>query len=104
MTTPVELLADELLDVHHHIESAVGLDAADALDAVHPLHHVVTAALESLAHDLHTLLGGSEGGHSGLLGDGAGGAGAVAEVVGDSPWETWSLAANIAECASRVMA
>ena len=79
----MHLFADELLDVHHDIEGTVRLVAADAGDAVHPLHHVVAAALKGQTHALHALLGSGQGLHRCLLRDGAGGAGAVAEIVGN---------------------
>ena len=78
-----ELLPHQLLNVHHHIEGAVGPNAADALDLVHAVHHVVAALLERLPHILHRLLGTGQGGRRGFLGDGTGGADAVAQIVAD---------------------
>ena len=78
-----ELLAEDLADVHHDIEGTLGLDAGDALDLVHALHHVIAALLKGLTHLLHGLLRGGESlGGSGLR-DGAGRTSAVAQIVAD---------------------
>ena len=78
-----EFLTNQLLNVHHHIEGAVGADAADPLDLVHAVHHIIAALLKSLAHSLNSFLRAGQSGHRSLLRDRARGADAVAQIVTD---------------------
>ena len=66
----VDGLAHQLFHVHHDIEGPLGLDAADAVDGVHPADNVIPAFFKGFPHGLHLALRALKSGHRRLLGNG----------------------------------